>query len=103
MRPRGRSSATRGADRSWRTIWQKTFCSRTRRAMSWPYCAPKSKTRTSSLSGGDTILLLWFEGCRFRPCPQGEQLFKDRFVVDVAVAPIALDIDVAVREELDLP
>ena len=33
---------------SWRTIWQKTFCSRTRRAMSWAYCEPKSKTSTRS-------------------------------------------------------
>ena len=33
----------------WRTIWQKTFCSRTRRAMSWPYCEPKSKIRMRSV------------------------------------------------------
>ena len=48
--PLGFSSATRSADRSWRTIWQKTFCSRTRRAMSWAYCEPKSKIRTRSVS-----------------------------------------------------
>src|SRR5262245_10330433 len=49
MIPLGSSSATRVAGRSWRTIWQKTFSSRTRRAMSWAYCEPKSKIRTSSL------------------------------------------------------
>jgi hypothetical protein len=34
MMPRGASSTMRAAGKSWRTIWQKTFCSRTRRAMS---------------------------------------------------------------------
>ena len=48
--PFGFSSVTRAAGRSWRTIWQKTFCSRTRRAMSCPNCEPKSKIRTSSSS-----------------------------------------------------
>ena len=43
-----------------RTIWQKTFCSRTRRAMSWPYCDPKSKMRTRSLSGRLNMLCYRF-------------------------------------------
>ncbi len=34
------------AGKSCRTIWQKTFCSRTRRAMSWPYCEAKSNKDT---------------------------------------------------------
>src|SRR5436309_1954873 len=55
MRPRGFNSATRAAGRSWRTIWQKTFCSRTRRAMSWPYCEPKSKIRMRSRSGSGVM------------------------------------------------
>ena len=49
MIPFGFSSLTRAAGRSCRTTWQKTFCSRTRRAMSCPNCEPKSKIRTSSL------------------------------------------------------
>src|SRR5215831_4605752 len=56
IKPRGFISATRAAGKSWRTSWQKTFCSRTRRAMSWPYCAPKSKTRMRSVSGVTFIL-----------------------------------------------
>src|SRR3954471_22438519 len=55
MIPFGRSSATRAARRSWRTTWQKTLSSRTRRAISWAYCEPKSKTRTRSLSGAAAI------------------------------------------------
>src|SRR3712207_4717682 len=51
MMPLGFSARMRSAGRSWRTIWQKTFCSRTRRAMSWPYCEPKSKIRMRSVSG----------------------------------------------------
>src|SRR5437764_11250119 len=45
----------RAAGRSWRTSWQKTFCSRTRRAMSWAYWAPKSRTRMRSLSGSGVM------------------------------------------------
>src|SRR5829696_4691013 len=48
MIPFGFNSFTRAALRSWRTTWQKTFSSRTRRAMSCPNCEPKSKIRTSS-------------------------------------------------------
>src|SRR2546423_14476098 len=55
MIPLGFSSATRAAGRSWRTIWQKTFRSRTRRAISWAYWDPKSKIRTSSLAGDGAI------------------------------------------------
>src|SRR5436305_14437857 len=48
MMPFGFNSLTRSAGMSWRTTWQKTFSSRTRRAMSCPNWAPKSKIRTSS-------------------------------------------------------
>src|SRR5207245_9305694 len=97
MRPRGRSSATRAAGRSWRTSWQKTFCSRTRRAMSWPYCAPKSKTRTSSLSGNDVMFVFHCVG--FGLGPQGEQFLEHRLVVDPPVAAEPLDVHTAVGEE----
>jgi acetolactate synthase-1/3 small subunit len=43
MMPRGASSRTRSAVIVVRTIWQKTCCSRTRRAISWAYCEPKSR------------------------------------------------------------
>src|SRR5262249_31245142 len=55
MRPRGLNSATRAAVKSCRTSCPKTFCSRTRRAISWPYCAPKSKINTRSLSSNCVI------------------------------------------------
>src|SRR5437588_3263962 len=51
MMPLGFSSRTRSAVRLLRTIWQKTFSSRTRRAISWPYCEPKSRIKMRSLSG----------------------------------------------------
>ncbi len=44
MIPLGASSATRSAAMSCRRIWQYTFCSRTRRAISCAYCEPKSST-----------------------------------------------------------
>src|SRR5207248_10254984 len=55
MMPLGFRAWIRAADRSWRTIWQKTFWSRTRRAMSWPYCEPKSKIRMRSRSGSGVM------------------------------------------------
>src|SRR5262245_51105160 len=48
MIPRGANSRTRAAVISCRTISQYTCCSRTRRAMSWAYCEPKSRTSTRS-------------------------------------------------------
>src|SRR5262245_26514538 len=103
MRPRGFSSATRLAGRSWRTIWQKTFCSRTRRAISCPYCEPKSKIRMRSLSGCGGIWLHCCIGWGFIVCPQSKQLLQYRFIVDVAVAPIAFDFDLTIFKELDFP
>ena len=44
----GANSRTRAAVMSCRTISQYTCCSRTRRAMSWAYCEPKSRTSTRS-------------------------------------------------------
>src|SRR5262245_471784 len=87
MRPRGFSSATRLAGRSWRTTWQKTFCSRTRRAISWPYCEPKSKIKTRSLSGSDILAYRFFLVGK-----AGEQFFQGGFVVDVAIADEPLDL-----------
>src|SRR5438105_9306136 len=89
MRPRGCNSATRAAGRSWRTIVQKTFCSRTRRAMSWPYCAPKSRIRMRSLSGRDIVgdRLFNFVG------ELGEQFVQRRFIVHVTVRHEPLDLD----------
>src|SRR5437870_7630718 len=101
MMPHGSSSWTRSAARSWRTIWQKTFCSRTRRAISWPYCEPKSKTWTRSVSGSGVMLLNRFRG--FRLGPRGEQLFEHRVVVNLPVAAEPLDVHGAVFEEIDLP
>src|SRR5439155_14571969 len=98
MIPRGLSSAMREAGSSWRTIWQKTFCSRTRRAMSCPYWAPKSKIRMRSFSGNGVmgsdcgyglILVYVLVGMRFFLRPQGEQFLKHRFVVDFSIAAIA--------------
>src|SRR5262245_53796144 len=110
MRPRGFSSATRLAGRSWRTIWQKTFCSRTRRAISWPYCEPKSKIRMRSFSEKGFMMLTHFLGSRFgRVCRiLGEQFFQHRFVVNLAVAAEALDLDldvhlIVVIDEFDFP
>src|SRR5262245_20467083 len=103
MRPRGFSSATRAAGRSWRTSWQKTLCSRTRRAISWPYCAPKSKIRTRSLSGCACIAITHFRGCGFGIRTEGEQLPEGRFVGDFPAAAEPLDVNGAVREKIDLP
>src|SRR5713101_4877992 len=97
MRPRGFSSATRAAGRSWRTIWQKTFCSRTRRAISWPYCAPKSRIRIRSLSG------CLMAGCRLLVGELGNQLLQDRFVVNVAVTDEAFHVHGAILEKINLP
>ena len=47
----GFSSRTRSGVMSWRTIRAKACRSRTRRAMSWTYCAPKSRTRTGRAAG----------------------------------------------------
>src|SRR5260370_37808036 len=75
----------RAAGRSCRTSWQNTFCSRTRRAISWAYWAPKSRIRTRSLSGRGVMAggLLIGE--------PGEQLLQRGLVVDVPVAHEALD------------
>src|SRR5262249_38017628 len=101
MSPRGCNSATRPAGRSWRTIWQKTFCSRTRRAISWPYCEPKSKIRTRSLSCNGVTLLNRFRSFRLGPC--GEQFFEHGVAVNPPVAAEPLDVHSAVLEEIDLP
>src|SRR5437773_5020359 len=103
IKPRGRSSATRAADRSWRTIWQKTFCSRTRRAISWPYWAPKSKIKMRSFSGNGIMLLDGILGWCFFIGTKGEQLLQDCFVMNLAVAPITFDLHFVVEHELDLP
>ena len=53
---RGRRSATSAAVMRWGTISEYTASSRTRRAISWAYWAPKSTTRTAcscSLQGTD--------------------------------------------------
>ena len=51
--PFGASSRTRSAVISCRTISPYTCCSRTRRAMSWAYCEPKSSTSTRSAASCD--------------------------------------------------
>src|SRR5947209_5941267 len=89
--------------RSWRTNWQKTFRSRTRRAMSWPYCAPKSNTRTRSLSGACVV--------NGPPPSHAHELGQEPVELllaagDAAGADEALDLDldvVAVLGQLDLP
>src|SRR6266700_3628914 len=101
MRPRGASSAIRSAGRSWRTSWQKTFCSRTRRAISWAYCAPKSRTRTRSRSEEGFMFLAnllrgWLGGVER---VLGEQLVQHGLVIDVAVTPESLDINAAIVHE----
>src|SRR5436190_13277916 len=98
MMPRGFSSATRVAGRSWRTSWQKTFCSRTRRAMSWPYCEPKSKIRMRSRSGSGVMA-----GRGLFVGAELEQLGERRFVANLAVTPVAFDVNAAVFHEFDLP
>src|SRR5579883_934475 len=90
MIPFGFSSFTRAAERSWRTTWQKTFCSRTRRAMSCPNCEPKSKMRTSSFVMGRLSHVVVDEF--------GQKRFISR---DVSVAAKSLDFDRAIGEELD--
>src|SRR5260370_37281868 len=98
MRPRGFNAATRSAARSWRTIWQKTFCSRTRRAMSWPYCAPKSRTRTSSCS---RVCIVAYRCFLVRePC---EQFVQRGFVTHFTVTNETLNVHITVLEEFDLP
>ena len=47
----GSSSRTRSAVTSCRTIRANVCCSRTRRAMSWTYCEPKSRTSTGRSDG----------------------------------------------------
>src|SRR5260370_5347375 len=103
IRPSGCNSATRAAGKSWRTIWQKTFCSRTRRAMSWTYCAPKSKIRMRSLSGSG-VMVLYDPSCyRFCIRKLAEQFFKSGLVVDFAITLETLDIYAAVVQEIHLP
>src|SRR5947208_16777558 len=102
MMPRGCNSRTRSAARSWRTIWQKTFCSRTRRAISWPYCEPKSKIRTRSLSGSGVMGV----PCRSRSLFRvggvlGEQFLKRGFVGHFAAAPESLDLHVDLVAVID--
>src|SRR3954465_3309675 len=98
MMPRGFSSRTRSALRELRTIWQKTFCSRTRRAMSWPYCEPKSKIRTRSRSGSGVMA-----GRGLFVGELGEQFGERGLIVEVAVAAEAFDIHRAVIQEIHLP
>jgi len=50
MIPVGARSANSAAVRSWGTISLKTSVSRTLRAMSWAYWAPKSTTRMRSVA-----------------------------------------------------
>src|SRR6478736_9341108 len=50
MIPLGSRAATSAAVIEWETISEWTFASRTRRAISWAYWAPKSTTRTVSCS-----------------------------------------------------
>src|ERR1019366_2040063 len=103
MMPLGFISRTRSAVMLLRTIWQKTFCSRTRRAISWPYWEPKSKIRMRSVSG-DSVMS--FPGC-FVFCyvvrPKFKEFLQDRFIIDFAIAAIALDINIAILHEFDLP
>src|SRR5262249_17014438 len=77
--------------------------SRTRRAISWPYCEPKSKINTRSFSGSGVILARGCLACGFWIRPEGKQFLQDRFAVNPAVAPIAFDLDLAVLKEVDLP
>ena len=51
--PFGLRRAISSAEMSWGTISEWTWASRTRRAMSWAYWAPKSTTRTVSNSRSD--------------------------------------------------
>src|SRR2546430_8295203 len=51
MTPLGARRRTSSAEMEAGTISERTRHSRTRRAMSWAYCAPKSTTRTVSNSG----------------------------------------------------
>src|SRR5258708_1219526 len=97
MRPRGFSSATRSAEMSWRTIWQKTFCSRTRRAMSWPYCEPKSRIRMLSRS----VCVMIHRGLLVgKP---GKEFVQGGCIVDVAGTDESLPIDFSVLEKVHLP
>src|SRR5207248_7929637 len=71
--------------------------------MSWPYWAPKSKIRMRSFSGNGVMLVYSFLSVRFFVGPQHKERFQDRFVVNDSVTTIALDVDGAVFEELNLP
>src|SRR5205823_14807523 len=103
MRPRGASARTRSTDTSWRAIWQKTFCSRTRRAMSWPYCEPKSKISTRSLSGNGVMLVHGLGGWGCGIHILAEQFLQHGTILNGPVAHEALHVDVPVLQEIDLP
>src|SRR4051812_932784 len=98
MIPFGFNSFTRSAGRSWRTTWQKTFCSRTRRAISWPYCEPKSRISTRSLSERGVMAA----GCLLVREP-GEQLLQRGLVLDLAGTHEALDVDRTLLDDVDFP
>jgi hypothetical protein len=49
MMPAGAMARMRSSGRLKGWISEYTFCSRTRRAMSWVYCEPKSRMRMSGL------------------------------------------------------
>src|SRR5947208_3017538 len=103
MRPRGFRAATRSALMSWRTIWQKTFRSRTRRAMSWPYWAPKSKIKTHSVS---SVLVMTCRRLLNGIAEVRKQFFDGRFVLNGAMTAEALDLPlelIAVISQFDLP
>lgn len=65
------------------TISEYTFRSRTRRAMSWPYCAPKSKTNTVE-SGVEVAMRVSFWGLRV--CFAGWRLRTAGFAGRVSLA-----------------
>src|SRR5438552_4143778 len=100
MMPRGSSARTRSTDTSCRAIWQKTFCSRTRRAMSWPYCEPKSRIRMRSVAGKGVIsfdpsgmLILPYTTLFLLVRELGPQLGQGSLVIDVAITNKALNFD----------
>src|ERR1700686_5386964 len=70
--------------------------------MSCPYCAPKSRISTRSLSGRDIVGHRRFFFVR----ELGEEFVQRRFIVNVAVRYEALDLNlnfVTVIYELDFP
>src|SRR5262245_20969198 len=106
MIPLGRISATRAAGRSCRTTWQQTFSSRTRRAMSCAYWAPKSKTRTSSsVEEGFMVLPGLVRGhLGGVGRMESEQLFEHSLVVHAPVTAESLNFDmdlVSIVHKLD--